>query len=382
MTGAGRFSQVLATGSLATGSLATGSLATGSLATGSPARPLPVTPPKDDPMIHYVLTVQLLTLAGGAAHGEEIDSFANDWSGSGLVVEAFADPAVAGVTGHIVHFDRSVIDRLTKGKWFANPSNSAIPCTQTRPITIAWSIELPNRHWMMSAWRIGPARLLLCGCARKRPATGLSLLLFGAAAAPAWSVFGPIWSRICGRAGYGGSNGRERRFPPSPRSDTGAAPHGGGRVCAVAIRCAGAISAALAVAATDLRRGAVMAAAIAIAAMPGATAAMPDWAAARPVTVVTVEYRFEPNHLVFRHGVAYRLHVVNRGKELHELTAPKFFRAVKLRNPEVLNAEHTEIVVQPAEQKDLFFIASRPGHFAMWCADHDWAGMTGDITVK
>jgi uncharacterized cupredoxin-like copper-binding protein len=117
-------------------------------------------------------------------------------------------------------------------------------------------------------------------------------------------------------------------------------------------------------------------------ATPAPAAATPDWGAAKKVTVVTLEYRFEPNHLVFRRGVAYRLHLVNRGKELHELTAPKFFRAVELRNPGVLNAEHTEIVVQPAETKDLYFVAPRPGQFAMWCADHDWAGMTGDITVK
>jgi len=53
-----------------------------------------------------------------------------------------------------------------------------------------------------------------------------------------------------------------------------------------------------------------------------------------------------------------------------------------LRNADALNPEHTEIVVQPGEQKELYFIAARAAHFAMWCADHDWAGMTGDITVK
>ena len=92
-------------------------------------------------------------------------------------------------------------------------------------------------------------------------------------------------------------------------------------------------------------------------------AAKPDWGAAKRVTVATVEYRFEPSHLVFRHGVAYRLHLVNRGKELHELTAPKFFRAVVLRNPGVLNAERSEIVVQPAETKDTRFRRASAGPF-------------------
>jgi uncharacterized cupredoxin-like copper-binding protein len=107
-----------------------------------------------------------------------------------------------------------------------------------------------------------------------------------------------------------------------------------------------------------------------------------DWAKARLVTVATVEYRFLPEHLVFRRGVAYRLHVVNRGKELHELTAPDFFKAVELRSLGALNREQSELVVQPGEQKDLYFVAKRPGHYDMRCADHDWAGMTGDITVK
>jgi uncharacterized cupredoxin-like copper-binding protein len=115
---------------------------------------------------------------------------------------------------------------------------------------------------------------------------------------------------------------------------------------------------------------------------PGAAAAKVDWARAKPVAVVAVEYRFEPNHLVFRRGAAYRLTVVDRGHELHELTAPEFYKSIKLRNPDALNPEHSEIAVRPGEQKELYFIALRIGHFAMWCADHDWAGMTGDITVK
>jgi len=107
-----------------------------------------------------------------------------------------------------------------------------------------------------------------------------------------------------------------------------------------------------------------------------------DWSAAQPVSLTTVEYAFEPSHLVFRRDVAYRLHVENHGRELHELTAPDFFKAVELHNPAVLNPERTEIVLRPDEQKDLYFVALRPGHYDMWCADHDWAGMTGAITIE
>jgi uncharacterized cupredoxin-like copper-binding protein len=123
-------------------------------------------------------------------------------------------------------------------------------------------------------------------------------------------------------------------------------------------------------------------AAIAGTAMTSATVGAVDWAKARLVTVVTVEYRFLPDHLTFRQGVAYQLRVVNRGKELHELTASGFFKTVELRNPGVLNREQTELVLRPGEQKNLYFVAKRQGHYDMRCADHDWAGMTGDITVK
>jgi len=132
-----------------------------------------------------------------------------------------------------------------------------------------------------------------------------------------------------------------------------------------------------------VREGAtLLMAIIAFALVPPVRAAEVDWSGARLVTITTVEYAFEPNHLIFRLDIPYRLHVENHGRELHELTAPTFFKAVELRNPEALSREHTEIALQPNEQKDLYFVASRPGHYDMWCADHDWAGMTGDITVE
>jgi uncharacterized cupredoxin-like copper-binding protein len=122
--------------------------------------------------------------------------------------------------------------------------------------------------------------------------------------------------------------------------------------------------------------------ALAIGAQPALAANGVDWSKARRVDLVAVEYSFEPNHLTFRHDQPYRLHVENHGRELHELTAPDFFKTVQLRNPAVLNQDHTELVLQPGDKKDLYFVALRPGRYDMRCADHDWAGMTGDITVE
>ena len=77
-----------------------------------------------------------LSLIAGVVRAEEVGSFSNDWIGNGIVVEAIADPKVDGVTCHMSHFDRSIIDRLSKGNWFEDPSNAAIACQQTGPITI------------------------------------------------------------------------------------------------------------------------------------------------------------------------------------------------------------------------------------------------------
>jgi uncharacterized cupredoxin-like copper-binding protein len=108
-------------------------------------------------------------------------------------------------------------------------------------------------------------------------------------------------------------------------------------------------------------------------------AAAPD-----PVTVnvVMIDYKFQPDHLILQHGVHYRLHLENHGKETHEFTAPVFFAASKIDNPDVLNREHSEIIMQPGDTKDLFVTPGSPGTYDLRCADHDWDGMTGGITIQ
>jgi uncharacterized cupredoxin-like copper-binding protein len=100
------------------------------------------------------------------------------------------------------------------------------------------------------------------------------------------------------------------------------------------------------------------------------------------IDVVMVDYRFEPDHLTFQHGVHYRLHLENHGKETHEFTAPVFFATAVIDNPDVLNREHTEVLMQPGDKKDLFLTPLKAGNYDLRCADHDWYGMVGGITVK
>lgn len=83
-----------------------------------------------------ILAAAATLFAGLPANAEEVGRVGVDWVGNDIVVEAISDPQVEGVTCHVSYFDRSVIDRLQKGNWFEDPSNTAIACNQTGPITV------------------------------------------------------------------------------------------------------------------------------------------------------------------------------------------------------------------------------------------------------
>ncbi|SFQ16777.1 CreA protein [Roseivivax halotolerans] len=82
------------------------------------------------------LAALCLSLAATPLAAEEIGEIGVDWVGNDIIVEAISDPDVAGVTCHIAYFDRGLIDRLSKGNWFEDPSNASISCRQTGPIEI------------------------------------------------------------------------------------------------------------------------------------------------------------------------------------------------------------------------------------------------------
>jgi len=108
-----------------------------------------------------------------------------------------------------------------------------------------------------------------------------------------------------------------------------------------------------------------------------------DWASARVVTVKMVDDKFVPDKMVFQHGIPYRLHMENAGDDIHDFTAPEFFSAITIRNPEVLErTRKDEVSLQPREQKDLFFVAQKPGRYKLLCVNHDWDNMVGTIAIE
>jgi len=81
-------------------------------------------------------TLAALALSSVPLCAETVGKVGVDWVGNDIVIEAIPDPKVQGVTCHVAYFDRSILDRLSQGNWFEDPSYSALDCRQTGPITV------------------------------------------------------------------------------------------------------------------------------------------------------------------------------------------------------------------------------------------------------
>ena len=90
-----------------------------------------------------------------------------------------------------------------------------------------------------------------------------------------------------------------------------------------------------------------------------------------------------PGTLGLRRPSSCRPHAARPGSPIHHFTAPEFFKAIAIRNPEVLErTRKDEVSLQPKEQKDLDFVAQTPGVYKLVCVNHDWDNMVGDITIE
>ena len=105
------------------------------------------------------------------------------------------------------------------------------------------------------------------------------------------------------------------------------------------------------------------------------------WAHAQIVTVVMVDNRFEPDHVTFQHGKPYEPRLENHGKDMHEFTAPAFLKAATIKDKRRLANGGSDVVVQPGTSVTVLLIAPAKGSYDLTCADHDWDGMVGKITV-
>jgi plastocyanin len=109
--------------------------------------------------------------------------------------------------------------------------------------------------------------------------------------------------------------------------------------------------------------------------------AAPNWSKAKIVTVVMVDDRFEPDSVIFHAGQPTTLRLVNQGKEMHEFTAPDFLHDATVPDKRALSNNGGDIVVQPKQTVQVRLMPNHAGHYKLICADHDWDGMVGSITV-
>ena len=84
----------------------------------------------------FAALASALILSPAAISAQQVGEVGVDWVGNDIIIEAIPDPKVEGVTCHIAYFDRSLIDRLSNGNWFEDPSNASIACRQTGPISV------------------------------------------------------------------------------------------------------------------------------------------------------------------------------------------------------------------------------------------------------
>ena len=105
-------------------------------------------------------------------------------------------------------------------------------------------------------------------------------------------------------------------------------------------------------------------------------------ARAESVTVIMTDNQFRPDHITLRAGRAYRLRLENRGMDLHEFTAPKFWQAAVVRDRTMLVNGGTDVVIPAGKSVVISLIAPAKGHYGLSCADHDWDGMVGTIVVE
>lgn len=114
-----------------------------------------------------------------------------------------------------------------------------------------------------------------------------------------------------------------------------------------------------------------------------------EWGKIQKVRVAMSEYRFSPQVLSFEEGQPYVLEVANEGREKHDFSAEKFFRAVALRSVHFPGAgalaapAFTTMAIEPGGTVQLVFVAVRPGTYEMACSSsgHAERGLIGAIQI-
>jgi uncharacterized cupredoxin-like copper-binding protein len=114
-----------------------------------------------------------------------------------------------------------------------------------------------------------------------------------------------------------------------------------------------------------------------------------DWSKPEKITVILSEFSFSPDALTFRAGQTYALKLFNPDPISHNFTSSTFFRAIAAYRLTMSDGEADmpvleSISLDSKETKILYFVAARPGSYALKCdvTLHATFGMTGEIAIR
>ena len=117
-------------------------------------------------------------------------------------------------------------------------------------------------------------------------------------------------------------------------------------------------------------------------------AASADWTNAVTVKVMVADFQFEPDHLTFESGKAYRLDLENKSKSTHFFAAEEFFKSVVTEKlveggNSVDRPLLKAIALAPGETKEILFVPIRKGTYELQCTApfHKALGMSGTIDI-
>ena len=123
--------------------------------------------------------------------------------------------------------------------------------------------------------------------------------------------------------------------------------------------------------------------ALAVPLATAATAQEPEWRQSADFDVLLKPFAFEPSELRLEAGRPVRLRFVNSGQATLTFSAPRFFRAARVRSGDGEEVGDGTLRLAPGERRTVVLVPAA-GRYRMRSANfiHRLLGMTGRIVVE
>jgi len=117
-------------------------------------------------------------------------------------------------------------------------------------------------------------------------------------------------------------------------------------------------------------------------AAPASAQREPEWRTASEQDVLLRPWAYEPRTIRLEAGRPARLRFVNQGQATHSFSAPRFFRAARLRDRDADVAERGGFVLRPGERRTIALVPA-PGRYTAQSSNlfQRLLGMRGVIIV-